>query len=111
MQTKKVSWENIVALIMEDAETMDYVVGFLDQANSIDGTCYVYFKDDDTSSIYALNDQHRAQLQDKITPVWVKLVRDMDFKAANFGGARGKFIEEVADVFWSELNEHYRMTN
>lgn len=90
MRKLNLSWNIIVGVIKEDAHEKDYVVDFLDQVDSLDQTCYVYFKDDDQSAIYAVNDQHRAQLVDTLN------------------GCRAN---EVADTFWSELNEHYRMTN
>lgn len=82
---KNLSWHKIVELVKEEAEASGYVVDFLDQ----DDTCYVYFKDDDQSAVYSLNDQHRAQLEDTL----------------------GALPENTwLDDFWSELNEHYRLT-
>lgn len=87
---KILPWADIVSIIKKDAEEMDYVVDFLNQIDSLDGSCYIYFKDDDQSAVYVLNDQHRAQLEDALT----------------YCGA-----ENQVNVFWSELNEHYRMTS
>lgn len=98
MRQKTFSWDKIVECIKRDAEEMDYVVDFLDKKLELTGIamkpshvpCYVYYKDDDQSAIYELNDQHRAQLEDKLS-------------------ANNDFIT-LPEVFWSELNEHYRMT-
>lgn len=89
MRKLTLSWNIIVGVIKEDAHEKDCVVDFLDQKDSVDDTVYVYFKDDDQSAIYALNDQHRAQMVDTLNNC---------------------HANEVADTFWSELNEHYRMT-
>lgn len=92
MRTTHFVWLTIIEAIKRDAEKKDYVVDFLTQ----DDTCYVYFKDDDQSAIYALNDQHRAQLVDSMSLIKPEEVEDA--------------AEAVADFFWSELNEHYRLT-
>jgi hypothetical protein len=86
---KNLPWAKIVEAVKEEAEASGYLVDFLDQKDSVDQTCYVYYKDDDQSAIYALNDQHRAQLEDTL-------------------GALP--ADTWLDDFWSELNEHYRMT-
>lgn len=107
---KNMPWERIVELVKHDAEAKDYLVDFLDQVDSIDHTVYVYFKNDDMSSIYALNDQHRAQLEDAIEKAGIQdIVKGPKVHTNNVNEAL--LALEVGDIFWSELNEHYRMTN
>lgn len=99
----KATWEKIINTVKRDADEKDYVVDVLTQKDSIDQTCYVYYKDDDQSAVYALNDQHRAQILATIDGANFQL----QAKVADMHAALDAL---VADMFWSEMNEHYRMT-
>lgn len=98
------TWEDIIKLIKFDAEEKGAIVDFLDQKDSVDSTVYVYFKDDDISAVFALNDQHRVQLVNTINETQTQISGPIE-------QMKGQFASQVADVFWSELNEHYCMTN
>ena len=106
---KNMPWPRIVELVKIDAEAKDYLVDFLDQRDSLDQTCYVYFKDDDMSAIFALNDQHRAQLEDAMEKAGIEDI-EKGSKAHTNNVNEALLALKVGDLFWSELNEHYCMT-
>jgi predicted DNA binding protein len=86
MPKKDWEWPKLVQVIKKDAEEKDCVVTFISQTDSLDHSCYVYHSDDLGQTLYVLNDQHRAQLIDSI---------------------EGFDEDEVADSFWSILNEYH----
>lgn len=100
--THNIGWKTIVDHVKLDGDEKDYVVDFIDQINSIDGSVYVYYHDDDGSFIYVLNEEHRTELENTIANTNMQLTGPIAEQKA-------QLAHNVADLFWAELNDKYQI--